>query len=47
MLLNDNELRNFQLEVFNGELTTKDIKGIKDVIREEVCINEETFIKRK
>jgi len=35
-LLSDEELRKFQIEAFHGELTNKDIQGIKDVIREEV-----------
>ena len=34
--LNDNELRDFQYEVFKGELTEKDIKGIKELIKGEV-----------
>lgn len=37
MKLSDDELRNFQYDVFKGELTNSDIKGIKEVIREEVC----------
>ena len=35
-LLKDNELIYLQLEVFKGELTQGDIKGIKDVIKDEV-----------
>jgi len=33
---NDSELMDMQIEVFKGELTTNDIKGIKEVIKEEL-----------
>jgi Ras family protein T1 len=35
-LLQDNELIEIQSEVFKGELTQGDIKGIKDVIKDDV-----------
>ena len=38
-MLSDNELRDFQYEVFKGELTENDIKGIKEVIKGEVNLN--------
>jgi len=34
--ITDDELNSLQLEVFKGELTQEDIKGIKDVIKDEV-----------
>jgi Ras family protein T1 len=37
-LLKDTELTEFQLEVFKGELTSNDIKGIKEVVKDEVFI---------
>lgn len=35
-LLKDNELIEIQSDVFKGELTQGDIKGIKDVIKDDV-----------
>ena len=34
--ITDDELNSLQLEVFKGELTQEDIKGIKDVIKDDV-----------
>ena len=34
--ITDDELNCLQLEVFKGELTQEDIKGIKDVIKDDV-----------
>jgi len=37
--ITDDELNYLQLEVFKGELTQEDIRGIKDVIKDEVLIS--------
>lgn len=34
--LSDHELKHFQNEVFKGELSQSDIRGIKEVIKQEV-----------
>lgn len=42
--ITDDELNCLQLDVFKGELTQEDIKGIKDVIKDEVKLKFYFFI---